>query len=189
MVGVLADDHALVLADHPRDADGEVDGLGAGAHEVTDPQRFRHRRGEPLRIADDVVVQVARVRVQRRRLAGQRGDHVRMAMPDRGHIVIAVEVAPPIRVEEPGALAAHEVHRAVVEQPVARPERAAAPLMQCVDVHVRRRAHRPPAGGAIALLHFRPVERQEPRQRAHDVGPLFRQPGRRIFGRVDAEVV
>ena len=189
MVGVVGDDHALVLADDPRDADGEVDGLGAGAHEVTDPQRFRHRRGEPLRVADDVVVQVARVRVQRRRLARQRGDHVRMAMPDRGHVVVAVEVAPAVRVEEPGALAAHEVHGTVVEQPVARPERAAAPLAQCVDIDVRRRAADAPAGGAVALVHFRAIERQEPRQRAHDVGPLFREPGRRLFGRVDAEVV
>ena len=38
-------------------------------------------------------------------------------------------------------------------------------------------------------MHFGAIERQELRQRAHDVGPLFRQPGFRLFGRVDPEVV
>ncbi len=44
VVGVVGDDHALVPADDARDADREVDGLGAGAHEVADAQRLRHRR-------------------------------------------------------------------------------------------------------------------------------------------------
>jgi hypothetical protein len=134
-------------------------------------------------------VQVARVRIQRRRLARQRGDHVRVAVPDRGHVVVAVEVAPPIRVEEPGAFAAHEVHGAVVEEAITRPECAAAPLAQGVDVDVRRRPADAPAGGAVALVHLRAVESQESCQRTHDVRPLFREPGRRLLGRMDPEVV
>ena len=38
-------------------------------------------------------------------------------------------------------------------------------------------------------MHLVAIEREEPRQRAHDVRPLLREPRGRLLGRVDAEVI
>ena len=189
MVGVVRDDHALVPAHDAGDADREVVGLGAGAHEVADAKILRHRGRQPLRVAHDVVVQVARVRVEGRRLPRKRRHHVRVAVTDRGHVVVAIEVTAPVRVIDPGALAAHQVHGTVIEQAIARPQRAVATLAQPGDVDVLRQQAHAPAGRAIALMHLRAIEGEESRQRAHDVGPLLGEPGGRLLECVNAKVV
>ena len=63
-----------------------------------------------------MLIQVASVDVQRRRLTVHRFDHVPVAMADAGHVVVYVEVAAAVDVKQPDAFAAHQVQRVVVEQ-------------------------------------------------------------------------
>jgi len=49
-------------------------------------------------------------------LFGHRPGDPGMTVTDHGHVVVAVEIPPTLRVEQPDALAADQVHRAGVEQ-------------------------------------------------------------------------
>ena len=56
------------------------------------------------------------MRVQEARLADDRLGHARVAVPDDGHVVVGVEVPSALRIEEPDALAADDVHRLPVRE-------------------------------------------------------------------------
>src|SRR5690606_26564746 len=73
-------------------------------------------RRQPLDIVENALVQVARVGVEHRRLPADRLDHPRVAMADMRHIVVAVEIPPPVRIPQPDALAPHQMHRVIVEE-------------------------------------------------------------------------
>ena len=60
---------------------------------------------------DDGFVQVAAVHVQRRLLACHRLDHTRVGVTDAGHVVVHVDVAAAVGIEQVAALAADDVQR------------------------------------------------------------------------------
>ncbi len=122
VVGVAGDDHASVARGRLRDAQSEVAGLGTGAREHHVLDRVRHRRQQVLGVVDDARVQVARVRAEQCRLRGDRRDDPRMCVTDRRHVVVGVQVLHSVDVVEMDALAAHELHGCVVEEPVRRSE-------------------------------------------------------------------
>jgi len=65
-------------------------------------RRFPERvAGQAFGVTHDVLVQVTRVRIEDRRLSAERVDHSRMAVTDRGHVVVAIEVFPPGGVKQP----------------------------------------------------------------------------------------
>lgn len=130
VVGKARDDQPLCAGVGARDAHRQVVGLAAGAGEHGMAQRVRHGGQQALRVIQDALVQVARVRVELRRLAGNGLHHLWMAMADRCHIVIRIEVALAVGVVKPDAIAAHDVQRLLVEQAVRRAEHAGAPLGQ-----------------------------------------------------------
>jgi hypothetical protein len=88
-----------------------------GWQDGVEPRLKRHRRDQALGQLDERLVEVARVRVQEARLADDRLGHARVAVPDNGDVVVSVEVAPAVRVEEPDALAADDVQRVPKREP------------------------------------------------------------------------
>ena len=97
-------------------------------HTKRDVVRLRPRTGEDgggervaecgrqtLHIVEDALVRIARVGVERRSLIGDGLHHARVAVPDMGHVVVAVEIAPPGGVPEPDALSPHDMDGVVVE--------------------------------------------------------------------------
>ena len=89
---------------------------------------------EALGEADDAFVEVAAVHVQRGLLGGHRLGHAGVAMTHAGHVVVQVEVAAAVRVEEFHAVASHEVQRLGVEELRASAQRPIAPILKC-SVH------------------------------------------------------
>ena len=83
MVRTLGHHDTVIARDHPRDLHREVVGLRAGAHEVAARQLAGKARAEPLRQLDDVLVEVARVRVEQPGLGGEGGDDARMGVARR----------------------------------------------------------------------------------------------------------
>ena len=166
VVRALGDDDTVVARDHPRDLHREVVGLRAGAHEIAARQVAGKARRQALRQLDDVLVEVARVRVEQAGLLGERGDDARVGMADRGHVVVAVEIALAVGVEQPHPLAAHQMHRLVVEQLVAGGEGGGAPAQQLgVGVAGHRCLH--DRGGGTGGIDVEP-----PRQRGVRAWPL-----------------
>jgi hypothetical protein len=133
MVGELGDDRARVAGGGGREPPGEIVRLAprVDEHDGVQPRLGRHRRDQALGQLDERLVQVARVRVQGARLADNRLGHARVTVTDDGDVVVGVEVPPAVRVEEPNALAAHEMDGIAVRQPgQRRAEDASAPRDQ-----------------------------------------------------------
>src|SRR5690606_747340 len=98
--------------------------------------------GQPLRIVEDALVQVARVGVEHGRLAADRFDHPGMTVPDMGDVVVGVEIAPSPGIPEPDALAPHDMDGIVVEGGHVRPQQLRATRDEV--------GHRSPGSGVIA---------------------------------------
>ena len=67
-----------------------------------------------------MLVQVARVRVQRRGLAGDGGHDSRVGVSDHRHVVVGIEVAPAVGRLHPCAITAHEVERVPIRERLER---------------------------------------------------------------------
>ena len=87
MVRTLGHHDTVVARDRPRDLDREVVGLRAGAHEVAARQVAGQARRQALRQLDDVLVEVARVRVEQPGLGGEGGDDARVGVADEGTLL------------------------------------------------------------------------------------------------------
>ena len=188
VVGLLRDDHALVPAHRARDADGEVVCFGARTDQQADAELRGHGGGEALGIAHHVFVEVTRVRIQRGRLTRQGAHHMRMTMSHRRHVVVAVQITPPLGIPEPHALAAHQLHRLGVEQAVAGAQHFLATRLQFC-----RRCSHPrgcaPAGHAVLRQRIGWIDGQIQLQGLDDIGPLLGDPRRRLLHGGRAEVV
>src|SRR5260370_32239444 len=66
-----------------------------GNEKETGVQRWGVRRRQPLGVTVDVVVKIARVRVEQRELRLRLLDHARVAVPYERHVVVNVEIRPP----------------------------------------------------------------------------------------------
>ena len=169
VVGVGGDDDALAAGVEAGDAQRQVDRLaaGAGEHDVADTVRVRAE--QPLGVVEDQLAGVPGVRVEGRGLAGDRLHHPRVAVPDRWHVVVRVQVRLPVRVVQVHALAPDDPHRVGVEQLVGRAEQAGPPFddlaqlgvegvdrvhVEAVD-HGRGVTHGSPPGCARRSAHWR----------------------------------
>jgi len=86
---------------------------------------------------------ISRVGVEQAGLGRDGFDDARVAVPHRGDVVVAIEVAAPVGVEEPDPFAAHEMNGLVVEELVGGSEGSASALQQLTFVrgsHSRRLA-------------------------------------------------
>ena len=92
------------------------------------------QRHQSLGEADDAVVQVPAVHVQRGLLGRHGLCHAGIAVTHAGHVVVHVDVAAAVRVEELDALASHDVQRLGVEELRADAQR---PVTSCL----KRLAH------------------------------------------------
>jgi hypothetical protein len=128
VVGRVGHDHPGAARAHLGDAVGQVVGLAAGAGQHQVGQVGAGHAGEQaFGQREDGVVQVARVGRQRPHLAADRLGHRGMTMAERGDVVVDVEVAAAFGVDQPDAVAAHDVQRVFVHQPVGRAEQRIAP--------------------------------------------------------------
>lgn len=130
MIGGLGHDEAAFAGG----ADGHPHGQIVGLAARTGQDRMRQMRGErgaqPLQIAFNDLAQVAAVDVQKADLATDGLDHHRVTMADRGHVVVAIQVARAIRRLEPGARAALQLKRFAIEQDRGRPHVGLPPQQQ-----------------------------------------------------------
>ncbi len=116
VVGAGGHDRAVPPGGRAGDPPGEVVGLAAGVHDHDGVQLRRQGGLEPLGELDDRFVQIAAVGRQQPLLLRHSLHNPWVAVPDHGHVVVAVEVPPVVGVEQPDTLAADQVHRAGVEQ-------------------------------------------------------------------------
>ena len=118
MVGVAGDDHAPSPRHGAGDPHGQVDGLAPGAREDGLVQRRREQAGEVLGVGDDLIGQIARVSVENAELLADRLPHRRVGVADDRNVVIRVQVVQPVGIEQVSTFPAHQMERAIVEEPV-----------------------------------------------------------------------
>ncbi len=111
VIAPVEHDRLAAAGTGPCHAQHQAVGLTAGAGEGCHRQAGGQRRRQPFGIGDDGVVQIARVGVELGRLARDRLDHVGAGMAEMADIVEAVEIGPAAVIDQPGALAAHELDR------------------------------------------------------------------------------
>jgi hypothetical protein len=125
----------MVARDRPGDLGRQIVRLRPGADEPARAEILRELLPQALSQFHDVLVQVPRVGVEQAGL-GRDGLHdTRVAVPHRGDVVVAIEVATPVGVEEPDPFAAHQVDGLVVEELVGGSEGPASALQQVAFVH------------------------------------------------------
>ena len=122
VIGRLGDDDARASRVIARDPKREIRSLAAGAGEHDVGQLGGKCRDQFLRVSQDQLVEIAGVRIERRRLLRDSRHHVRMTVPDRRHVVVDVEITVALRVEHPHALCADEMQRLLIKQLVRRAE-------------------------------------------------------------------
>ena len=111
MVGGVEDDEVALAGARARETKRQLVRLAARAHEITDPQWLWHRRREPFRVAGEMLIEIARVRIELADLPRRRFDHARVTVTDVWDVVVRIEVAPPGLVEEVLHRAAHHLKR------------------------------------------------------------------------------
>ena len=101
---------------------------------------------QPLRDLERGLVQVAHVRVQAPRLADDRLDDPRMPVADDRDVVVGVEIAAAVGVDQPDAVATHQVQRlAIGEARHGGADRARAPLAPAPGTVQPAPGSRPPS--------------------------------------------
>ena len=135
MVGRLGYHHALVAGDVARDLRRQVVGLAACAGEDAGVDLTGHALDQHFTEFDDGAVQITRVRIERGGLLAQGFDHVRVAVANGRHVVVAVDVFAAVHVPQPAARAAHQVQRLVVEVLVGGAECCLAAGKQILVIH------------------------------------------------------
>ena len=116
MIGGVGADDAGLAGRAARHAQRDLVGLGARAAEDDALDRRTVEGREALGEGDDAFVQIAAVDVERGLLARHRLDDMRVGMTDAGHVVVHVDVAAAVGIEQVDALAADDVQGRVVEQ-------------------------------------------------------------------------
>ena len=126
MVSRIGADDTALAGREPRHAQSDLVGFRTGATEddALDlrPVESRQALGE----SNDAFVQVAAVDVERALLARHRFHDMGIGVTHAGHIVVHVDVATTVGIEQVHALAPDDVQGRVVEQRRARPEGAVA---------------------------------------------------------------
>ncbi len=114
MIGGVQHDDVAAPRVGAGQAQRELVRLAARADEVADAQRLRQGRAQALGVARQRVVQVAGVGVEDRHLALAGAHDARVGVADMRHVVDAVEIGPPVHIEELLAVAADDLERAAI---------------------------------------------------------------------------
>ena len=126
VVRIIGNDEPGAAGAGTRNTHRELVRFAAGAAEHHRVELVGKLSRQPFRVIQNIVVQVARVRIEERCLFRQRLDDMRMTMADMRYVVVHVQVLAAGAVVQPAAFATHDVHRLVVKQPVGRPKQLAA---------------------------------------------------------------
>ena len=92
VVGVLQNDNVLAAGMGTGKPKRQFIGLAAGIYEEADAQRFREQSRQALSVAIHVIVQIASVGIEQRKLLLRGFDDARMTVPDKRHVVVHVEI-------------------------------------------------------------------------------------------------
>ena len=128
VIGVRGHDDAGIAGGGAGKAEGEVIRLGPGAGEHHMGKIGREMRQQAFGIGQHAIMQVAGMGGQAGGLRRLGGDDEGMAMPDRGHVVVGVEIGPAFGIMQPDPLPLQQMDRGFIEQPVGRAEQALAAL-------------------------------------------------------------
>ena len=109
-------DDAVLASDGARNLDGQIVGLGAGAHEEARLEPVGKHGSKPFGQTHDLLVEISGVGVELGGLTSECGDDAGVGVADRRHVVVAVEQLVPVDIGDPDVLAANEMYRVVVEQ-------------------------------------------------------------------------
>ena len=132
MIGPVRHDDTAVPCDCACNVIGQRVGLCPAADENAGVDLIRQGGDDAFGIGDDVVVQIAAVGIDLRCLMGERAHDMRMAMPDRGHVVVAIQICLSFVVPDCDAFCAHRGQRVIVVVIVARAEHIEAALKEGV---------------------------------------------------------
>ncbi len=121
MIRVGHHQSAAFAGDNFGDAPGGVVRLAAAVDEQAGLQPGGHGGGQALGIVDDRLMEVAGVGAERCHLPANGGSYTRIAVADRRHVVIGVEIAPAIRFIQIHAFAPHQMQRLAVGEFQAAP--------------------------------------------------------------------
>ena len=113
----------------------QVVGLAAAVHEETDTERLREEAREPVRVPDEVLMEIARVGIEDRGLLLRRPDHAGMAVAHVRDVVRRVQVDPARVVIEVLLPSPDDVKRFIVGEAQRRPQRPAADLEDFFGAH------------------------------------------------------
>ena len=91
MIGVLEDDDILASSVGARETQRKLVGFAAGVQEIADAEGQGQQAREAFRVTDDVVVQVARVRIEQRDLLLHRANDPGVAVPHKRHVVVHIQ--------------------------------------------------------------------------------------------------
>ena len=134
VIGVVGRNDAHLARRGLGHAQGDVVGLAARAGQDRGGEIGRKVPGQALDIVQDRLVEIPRVRVQRGGLARNRFDHMGMAVPDMGHVVVAVEILLAVDIPQPDTLALHQVDRVVIKGRQVRAEQFPASFNQTGNI-------------------------------------------------------
>jgi hypothetical protein len=91
MIGVLKDEDIFAAGVCASESEGEFVGLGAGVDEIADAERRGEQRGEALRVAVGIVVEIASIGVEDGDLVLHRVNHTRMRVTHEGNVIVDVQ--------------------------------------------------------------------------------------------------
>ena len=111
VVGRVQHDQMLLASVGARQPQCQLIRLAGRVEDKTDVQPIGHQRRQPLGVARQVVVQVARVSVEQRQLCLGGLHHARVAVPHDRHIVVNVEKRSPTFVVQILHPATHKLER------------------------------------------------------------------------------
>ena len=95
MVGVLQNDDVVRARLRARHANRQFIRFASRIDEMADLQRFRQKFRETFRIAKNIFVQIARIRIEKRQLFLRRLNNVRVTVSNQWHVVVNVQIRSP----------------------------------------------------------------------------------------------
>ena len=111
VVGRIHHDQVALARVRARKSQRQLVRFAARGSEVADTQCVRHQRRQRFGVLRQLLLQIARVRVEQRQLFAHRANDSRVAVPDVRDVVVAIDITMPRIVVQILLPAAHDVQR------------------------------------------------------------------------------